>query len=70
MCFILNAGHDGSKVCEVSGGCTSRINVHDASAEKLKRKRPFDTPTLRWEDNIRMDLKHTGIFTRRLGSCT
>jgi len=57
-------------MCEVSGGYTSRINIHDALAEKLKRRRPLEIPTHRWDDSIRMDLKYIGTFTRRLGSRT
>ena len=66
--FSLNIWHDGSKVCAVGGGCTSQINVHDALAEKLKRLRPLEIPTLRCDDIIRMELKYIGTFTRRLGN--
>ena len=31
---------------------------------KPTRKRPLEMPKLRWEDNIRMDLKGIGINTR------
>jgi hypothetical protein len=31
----MNIWHDGSKMCQLSGGCISRINIHGALAEKL-----------------------------------
>jgi hypothetical protein len=33
-------------------------------AHKPTGKRPLGRPTCRWEDNIRMDLKETGIAMR------
>ena len=33
-------------------------------ADKPAAKRPLRRPRRRWEDNIRMDLKETGINTR------
>ena len=33
---------------------------------KPTEKRPLGRPSLRWEDNIRMDLKQIGINTRNL----
>jgi hypothetical protein len=42
---------------------------------KPERKRPLGRPTLRWEDNIEMDLQEvalrtwTGLMWLRLGTC-
>jgi hypothetical protein len=35
-------------------------NSCNASVEKHGKKRPLERPRLRWEDNIRMNLKETG----------
>ena len=42
------------------------VNIHLSVliVDKLTGKRPLGRPRLRWEDNIRMDLKEIGINTR------
>jgi hypothetical protein len=45
-------------------------NAHSILTGKLKKKRTLRRPKQRWEDNIRMDLRETGLGSGPVaGSC-
>jgi len=39
-------------------------NAYEVLVEIPEEKTPFRTPWHRWEDNIRMDIRKTGLWTR------